>query len=259
MLESVVDRLIRDVLGDAAEYDEAEIVLSRAFAADARPIGRESAARDAWRKACHLAIGIEGLNGRAAIDLGRGIRHIRLDIRARCQSPSGSPRPISAALIRAVADAHKHQDLTRFPHPVASDRDMVIVGQGFGAGDFGAGKWNGVPEVVIRDTAGPEWKFMAEAPIVIATWFRFLADHGAALPCLSYTVCNVLVYQSSRSRGVHPPAAIAPAACQIGWPSRGICLGCRRDRQFRWRTDALMEQFRKDLRPATEEARESSD
>jgi hypothetical protein len=199
MLESVVDHLIRDVLADAAEYDKAETVLSRAFAADPRPIGWESAARDAWRKACHLAIGIEGLNERAAIDLGRGIRHIRLDIRARCQSPGGSPRPISAALIRAVADAYKHQDLSKFPYPIASDRDTVVVlpdfgVQDFGAGDFRAGKSNGDPEVVIRDTAGRKWKFMSEAPIVVAAWFRFLADHGAALPCLPYTVCNVLVY-----------------------------------------------------------------
>jgi hypothetical protein len=194
MLESVVDRLICDVMADVAEYEDAETALSLAYAADQRPLSWERAARNAWRKACHLAIGIEGLNDRAAIDLGRGIRHIRLDIRARCQLPGGSPRPISAALIRAVADAYKHQDLTKFRHPIASDRDIVSVEQDFGAGDFGAGKWNGAPEVVIRDTAGQKWKFMAEAPIVIAAWFRFLSDHGAALPCLPYTVCNVLVY-----------------------------------------------------------------
>lgn len=69
-----------------------------------------------------------------------------------------------------------------------------MIGQGCGAGDYGAGKYGGAPEVVLRDKAGDEWKFMADAAVVIAAWFRFLTSNAAALPCLPYTVCNVLVY-----------------------------------------------------------------
>jgi hypothetical protein len=65
---------------------------------------------------------------------------------------------------------------------------------GLGAGDFGAGKLGGIPEIVARGKAGEEWKFIADAPVVIAAWFRFLAAKGGVSPSGLYTVCNMQIH-----------------------------------------------------------------
>jgi hypothetical protein len=71
---------------------------------------------------------------------------------------------------------------------------MVTCSRSGRAMDYGAGKFGGVPEVMARDKSGNDWKFLTDAPVAIAAWFRFVASKGATIPSGPYTVCGLQVY-----------------------------------------------------------------
>jgi hypothetical protein len=60
-------------------------------------------------------------------------------------------------------------------------------------------------EVLVNQKDGTIRKFLADVPWSVAGWFRFLADHGAAIPAEDYVVCNLRVHAGA------PPTAASAA------------------------------------------------
>ncbi len=83
--------------------------------------------------------------------------------------------------VRGVANSYKHQNLSDPNLPISSERDVLVTGMSFGKDAFGVGKYSGV-EVFVTDKNGKSWKFLADAPVAIAAWFRFLGTQNASLP-----------------------------------------------------------------------------
>ena len=195
MLESTVDHLLKEVLAAAHEYDVAEGELSKAYRADPTPAAWEDAARVAKRRACFLAIAIDGLADRCKNELGLSLAHIRSDVSALCCWPGTcASRTDAVARIRGVANAYKHQNLSDPSLPIASEADILVVGLGYGRDGWGVGKFGGV-EVLVRETAGDTYKFLGDAPVVIAAWFMFLAQKGATnLPPGPVTIFNLQLH-----------------------------------------------------------------
>jgi hypothetical protein len=192
MLDSAADHFIHNLMPSASDYTAAENELSRAQAADANPTTWEPAAREAKRKAANLAIAIDGLTDRCTVELGCSTHDIRSSVAKLCIWPGTEfLRPGCIERVRAVADAYKHGNLTNPAHPISSDRDVLIVGLGYGLEDYGAGKYGGALEVIVRDKSGRQWKFLADAPVAVAAWLRFLRANGAILPTGPYNVCGL--------------------------------------------------------------------
>lgn len=186
--------LISNVIPAASDYEIAERELSQAYDANAPPPHWESAARHAKRRAAELAIAIDSLTDRAAQETGSSKTEIQKRIAALCYWPGSTNfRPGSSERVRGVANAYKHQNLSDPTLPITSDADVLVVGLGYGLDGFGVGKFGGV-EVIVRETAGPSWKFLGDAPTTIAAWFRFLLAQGAALPAGPYLVSNIQVH-----------------------------------------------------------------
>jgi hypothetical protein len=114
VMPRAVDRLLNEVIPAAADYDKAEKALSEASAADPSPSSWEPAARETRRRAAQLAVAIEGLTERAAIDLNVDPKEIRKAVTKLCRwpTPSGAPRPEAIERIRAVAAAYRHHNWT---------------------------------------------------------------------------------------------------------------------------------------------------
>ena len=92
-----------------------------------------------------------------------------------------------------VANAYKHQDLSNPALPITSNDDVLVTGFGYGLEGFGVGKYGGV-EVLVRETGGTTYKFLGDAPVAIAAWFRFLEQNGATLPAGPYQLFNITLY-----------------------------------------------------------------
>jgi len=194
LLDVAVDHLIHNVLPAAADYEAAENALSLAYAEDPTPDRWEAAARLTKRRAAELAIAIDGLTDRSEIDLGGTKGQIRNLVAALCNWPGTSAgRPDCLERVRGVANAYKHANLNDPNLPISSEADVLVVSTGFGVDAYGAGKFGGV-EVILRDKAGTSWKFLADAPVALVGWFRFLQAQGAALPSGPYKVCNLQVH-----------------------------------------------------------------
>ncbi len=196
MINLTLERLMRVVLRGAAKYEAAEAALTRAHAADPEPAAWEDAGWDAWCEASHLALAIDGLVDRAAIDLNISMASVRETVAelSRWPGAGGGPRTGSVERVRSVADAYRHHQLTRPWHTIASAHDVLAVTTAYGAGAFGTGKFGGAPEVIILDKSGGQWKFLADAPVAIAAWFLYLWANGATLPSGPFTVCNLQVH-----------------------------------------------------------------
>ena len=193
MLSRTVDHLIHNVLDAAADYAVAEQELTAAYNTDRTPAAWEAAARRAKRRAAELAIAIDGLTDRCSGELGASKTNIRNAVSALCLWPgSGAPRLGSHDRVRGVANAYKHENLSDPNLPIASEADVLVVGLGYGLDGYGVGKFGGV-EVLVREHGGTMYKFLGDAPIAIAAWFKFLATQGAGLPPGPYTVCGLQV------------------------------------------------------------------
>lgn len=187
-LDDTVGHLAHNVLGAAADYEQAERDLSAAYGADPAPPAWEAGARKAKRRAAELAVAIDGLTDRAAIGLGASKTAVRTRVSALCAA-----RPGAFDRVWAAANAYKHKDLTDPRMVVASDDDVLVVGLGYGLDGFGVGKFGGI-EVIVRDRTGTSWKFLGDVPAVIGAWFRFLAAEGAVLPDGPVVVCGLQVH-----------------------------------------------------------------
>jgi hypothetical protein len=189
MLDSAADHLVHNVLPSASEYDAVESALSQAFAPDLPPAAWETEARAAKRHAANLAVAIDGLTDRCFRELGLSKENIREAVSTLCIWPGTEFRTGAIERIRGVANAYKHENLGDASLPITSDRDVLVVGAGWGVDAWGVGKWSGV-EVIVHDKVGKQWKFMGDAPIAINAWMRFLKAHGASLPDIPYKVCG---------------------------------------------------------------------
>lgn len=195
MLENTVDHLLHNVLAAATDYMAAEDALSQAYGADRTPAAWERAARLAKRRAAEVAIAIDALTDRCATELARSKSSIRADISAQCVWPgSGADRLGAHNRVRGVANAYKHQDLSDPTLPIASNDDVLAVGSGWGMDGWGVGKYGGVPEVLVHETAGNRFKFLGDVPTAMAAWFKFLAANGATLPAGPIRVGNLQVH-----------------------------------------------------------------
>lgn len=195
MLDNTVDHLIHNVLAAAADYAAAEDALTQAYQSDHQRSAWEAAARTAKRRAAETAIAVDGLTDRCEIELGRPKPRIRSEIAAVCHWPgSGAPRPGAHDRVRGVANAYKHQNLSNPTLPIASSNDVLVVGSGWGVDGWGVGKYGGLPEVLVSETAGEQFKFLGDVPAAIAAWFRFLGAQGANLPQGAVHCCNLQVH-----------------------------------------------------------------
>jgi hypothetical protein len=197
MLDTV-DHLIRNVLPAADDYNAAERALLVAVAADPTPAAWEAAGWDAKRQAGNLAIAIDGLTDRCAIDLGRSGRGalvaIRSEVAKLCVWPGTNlERAGCIERIRGVANAYKHANLKDRTLPIASDKDVLAVATPYGIDAWGVGKYGGMT-VLVRESDGKLRKFLADAPTAVAAWMRFLSGHGAMFPAGPYIVCGLQVY-----------------------------------------------------------------
>jgi hypothetical protein len=194
LLENVVNHLISNALPAAADYEASEQSLSEALAADQAICHWEAAAVLAKRRAAELAIAIDGLTDRTSIEIRLSKVEIRRLVTSLCRWPSNmTPRLGSLERIRGVACAYRHANLTDPTLPISSDADLLVVGLGYGLDGYGVGKFNGV-EVIIRESSGVSWKFLGDAPVALAAWFRFLRGQGAALPNGPYQMCNLQIH-----------------------------------------------------------------
>jgi hypothetical protein len=194
MLESAVDHLINNVLHSAVDYLAAENALSRAFDLSSLPTAWEAEARLAKRRAAELAIAIDGLPDRCKRDIGLSLTRIRADVDALCVWPgTTSLRPDCIGRVRGVANAYKHENLSDPTLPITSEADILVIGLGYGLDGFGVGKQGGV-EVLVRDKTATSWKFLGDAPVSIAAWFKYLTAQGASIPAGSYYFGGVLVH-----------------------------------------------------------------
>ena len=101
------------MLSAADDYLAAEDALSAAYAADPTPAAWEAAGWDAKRRAADLAIAIDGLTDRCALDLGRNKPAIRSAIAKLCVWPGTSLKRVGCMeRIRGVANAYKHSQLS---------------------------------------------------------------------------------------------------------------------------------------------------
>jgi len=190
MLDSAADHLIHNVLPSARDYDAAEDTLSQAYTRDPSPAAWETEARAAKRHAANLAIAIDGLTDRCFNELGLSKEAIRDAVSTLCIWPGTEfLRTGAIERIRGVANAYKHENLRDPTLPITSDRDVLVVGLGWGVETYGAGKYGGV-EVIVHDKVGEQWKFLADAPVAISAWMHFLKARGASLPDVPHTVCG---------------------------------------------------------------------
>jgi hypothetical protein len=194
LLENVVVHLMDNVLPAAADYEAAERALSQAFATDQTASHWEAAAKLAKRRASELAIAIDGLTDRTSVEMRLSKAEIRRRVTNLCLWPGSlTPRLESLERIRGVACAYRHANLTDPTLPISSEADVLVVGLGYGLDGFGVGKFSGV-EVIVREKPGASWKFLGNAPVAVAAWFRFLSREGAVLPSGPHQMCNLQIH-----------------------------------------------------------------
>jgi hypothetical protein len=179
VMKSTVLHLLGNVFPAATDYEVAEERLTEAYKTNPDAGNWDAEARMAIRRASELAIAIDGLTDRAHHALNLSKKTIRADVSALCVFPgTTSLRPGAFERVRGVANVYKHKDLNDPDLPITSDADVLTVAMGYGLEGWGVGKFAGV-EVIVRDKAGQQWKFMGDVPTVIGAWISFLNAKGA--------------------------------------------------------------------------------
>jgi hypothetical protein len=79
------------------------------------------------------------------------------------------------ALVRDVADAHKHLRLDRTDRALTSAGQTAVSRMGYGEAEFGVGVYGGGDEVVVALDDGRRRHFSAVANHVFTMWERMLA------------------------------------------------------------------------------------
>lgn len=117
----------------------------RMFDQDSTPAHWKAAADRAKRLAANLAIAIDGLADRAKNETGLSMSDVRRQVGALCLWPGGSTvRAGALERVRGIANAYKHQNLSDPNLPISSDRDVLVVGLGYGKDGYGVGKPSGI-------------------------------------------------------------------------------------------------------------------
>lgn len=191
MLTNTLKHLLDNVIPAANDYERAEIDLSNAFSRDNSEASWVAEGTLAKRRAAEVAIAIDGLADRAAIELGIDVNEIRRLVAPLC-TIDGNLRDGCVERVCAVANAYKHSGPLRATHPIQSESDVLAAGAGFGIDGYGVGKFSGV-EVLVNQRDGTRRKFLGDVPWAVAGWFRFLDARGASLPAEKVKVCNLCV------------------------------------------------------------------
>jgi hypothetical protein len=82
------------------------------------------------------------------------------------------------ALIRDVAESHKHVKLSRPDRVLTSAGQTSVGGLGWGEAEFGAGTYGGSPEVVVELDSGQRRHFSSAVADVENMWVSLLARAG---------------------------------------------------------------------------------
>jgi hypothetical protein len=190
-LELTVNHLLGYVIPAARDYYDAEMALTKAFAATNYDKSQcRTECETAKRRASEVAVAIDGLADRAATALGSSTNKIRKQV-AVLSSIDGSVRHGCVDRVCAVANAYKHDVLDDKKHPIRSAGDVLVVGA-FGIDGYGMGKFAGIG-VLVKQSNGKQRKFLADVPYTIAGWYAFLRQQGASLPNDTITICGLRV------------------------------------------------------------------
>lgn len=84
----------------------------------------------------------------------------------------------SFALIRDVAEAHKHVELNRDDRVLTSADQTAVGSLGYGEAEFGIGTYGGAPEVVIELDSGGRRHFSGAVADVESMWKSLLEVAG---------------------------------------------------------------------------------
>jgi hypothetical protein len=202
MLTDTLNHLLNNVIPAARDYERAEEGLSSAFQRNSEPQSWIEEGQTAKRRAAEVAVAIDGLADRAASALGLTPDEVRRLVGQRCII--GTVRRAGCIdRVCAVANAYKHAGPLRAKHPITSESDVLATGAGYGIDGYGVGKFSGV-EVLVNQRDGTVRKFLGDVPWSVAGWFRFLADHGAAIPAQDYVVCNLTSHAGATAPGAPP-------------------------------------------------------
>lgn len=170
-------------LPEAAAYEKAELDLSSAYLQhrDLSLCSRQAV--DARRIAGNLAVAIDGLADRAALDLGGSTTRaqaIQLVSPSVTFGPGGLDRPDCLKRITGTAVVRRHAIAKDPKVLIKSEDDVLAVGLGYGLDAYGVGK-DGGPEVLVQDAAGQKWKFLGDAYCALSGWAQFLSSRGVPL------------------------------------------------------------------------------
>jgi len=192
MVSRTTDFLLDFVLPAADDYLAAENALSQAFAAAQNVALCQLQANLAIRRACEVAIAIDGLTDRAHIETAQSMAVIRASVDT-LSVINGNQRQDAFARVSAAANAYKHSNLANPRHPITSFGNILAVGAGYGIDGYGIGKYADV-EVILTQNNGTQRKFLGDVPYSIRGWLSYLQLNGATLPTATITVCQVTVW-----------------------------------------------------------------
>lgn len=78
------------------------------------------------------------------------------------------------AIVRDVAEAHKHMSLNRIPRVVTGSVQTAVGSTGYGVSRYGTGPWGGGPSIVIDLDNGNHVHFSSMAKTVFDLWQAML-------------------------------------------------------------------------------------
>lgn len=80
------------------------------------------------------------------------------------------------ALIRDVADAHKHFQLSRSDRRLTDASQATVTSMGYGEAEFGVGRWGSPPEIVVTYDDGSRHHFSAAVAKTMDMWKTLLTS-----------------------------------------------------------------------------------
>jgi len=192
MLPRTSDFLFTFVLPAAADYEAAEDALTQAHRDSPNPELQQKAGELAIRRACEVAVAIDALIDRAALELNIRIPDMRARIDPLCAIETYL-RDGAIVRVSGAANAYKHGNLDANRHPISSDGDVLATSAGYGIDGYGLGKYAGI-EVILTLKGGEQRKFIPDVQYAIAGWLRLLKIEGTPLPAAPIMVLGVDVY-----------------------------------------------------------------
>lgn len=177
---STKHHLLTDVLKAVADYEIAELSLSKGYSQTQPAELWQPLAEEAKRRAAQAAVSIDGLVDRFALEFGISKTGTRIRIEEYCSK--NLLRPGALGRIAAVANAYKHLRLDDERHPIKSWNDVLVVGAGFGEDQFGVGKLGGVEVLIKASETGETFKFLGDVPSVLQAFVWLLQTQKQKCP-----------------------------------------------------------------------------